>query len=1210
MNIVSRSDSSPRSGRIQLSIEFDREDLRLTQTPFGLLVELEGATPSGEPGGPGLPSQVIRVALPPLCEVRRIEGKPVESETITRESVLIAPLQHPRPGIGDKVRPEIIRDQDDEQAFPIRRGTLRPPTEPFVEPFPSPPFVFPQVELYEREVKRPRPIARLITMEQTGLSPIAVVEVNPVRLTSAGLLEFHRQIEIVVSYRTLDSTRMFGSGTENDQIRPATMLLRSRSQARRLVDFVRAQVINPDFVPDFSIPFPELILPADYLIITDDRTWDETAIAPTGQTGELVAAFRRLADWKAKRGLSTRVVKVSDIVGGRYGNFKSGARDLQEVIRNFLKWAYNAWGTSWVLLGGDVNIIPVRRVAGASQGHIHLQVDENPPPANSSYWTGSYLRMRVVKPGEWWPGGRTDHLLVRPDNGLVIPYDSAGTSSSSARGWHFTTDDTYATRSSTPTEYVRVNGPEAEIRATLQWLYQWNMLPTDLYYGSLFSGTYGVPGHHDWDLLNNGIYGQHTNDADLDGVSYMPDISIGRAPVSNTDQANAFVDKVIAYEQFRSSDGTPLDTNWPRRFLLTSSNWGGRVHIVSTTASPPTDNRYHHTAGENHTLIKLKDLQEDLQWRLIVQVIDTDLRVTPYNRNAATAGQGWFYAKSEADHSVSEITISIFGQLFHFPNPTLWIAVYGPSEELTPNRYIFDRTGPDGSMRDQEQLREQLQVELPLISTVYRLYEDEVDLTPTQATATPVEHLTADRLRTALNSGQHFVSLSGHGNSGGCCELSNTMAQTLANGYHAFIAYADSCLTNQFDTEDAVSEYLLYNPNGGAVGYVGNTRFSWIGVGDNFQRKFFNRLTSTRHLGLANDIRGSMVNEATGFYRLYNKWVIFTQNLMGDPEMPVWIGAPKQMKVKYPSVVDKRKPFTVEVQHRVMFFDQPLQGAVVHIQQGAFVKQSTTDATGRATFDLNTTRLGVLEITVTNSGYVPFIGSARITGPAWVYGKVIRVWHQHNSEHQTLIHLHLESPLEGDLQRGWYAWDNHPDYQAILDAATDAYVTEKRMSLFVDNTDEGGTIESFRFGHKILFLREDFDFSKLTDLQFVTKALPQGLNYLAPDSSEIRLLPDMNLGGLAHCTLPVGGVSSAVYHKTVEEIWYFLEGQGQVWRKKDDREEVVDVVPGVSLTIPTGTRFQFRNTGNQPLRFVIATMPPWPGPDEAVAVEVGRWPVG
>lgn len=121
--------------------------------------------------------------------------------------------------------------------------------------------------------------------------------------------------------------------------------------------------------------------------------------------------------------------------------------------------------------------------------------------------------------------------------------------------------------------------------------------------------------------------------------------------------------------------------------------------------------------------------------------------------------------------------------------------------------------------------------------------------------------------------------------------------------------------------------------------------------------------------------------------------------------------------------------------------------------------------------------------------------------------------------------------------------------------------------------------------------------------RFETIQLKSKYDYLAPDLSEIRLLPSMKGGGLAHCTLPPQGVSLAVQHKTVEEIWYFLEGEGEAWRKKDEQEKTVKVFPGVALTIPLGTKFQFRNTGDCPLKFTISTMPPWPGADEAVRVK-------
>lgn len=123
---------------------------------------------------------------------------------------------------------------------------------------------------------------------------------------------------------------------------------------------------------------------------------------------------------------------------------------------------------------------------------------------------------------------------------------------------------------------------------------------------------------------------------------------------------------------------------------------------------------------------------------------------------------------------------------------------------------------------------------------------------------------------------------------------------------------------------------------------------------------------------------------------------------------------------------------------------------------------------------------------------------------------------------------------------------------------------------------------------------------------FETIKLPTDPDTMAPDGSEIRLLPEMSMGGMCHCTLLPGKTSIAIKHKTVEEIWYCLEGEGEVWRKMNDKDKIVQINKGISLAIPTGTHFQFRNTGTQPLCFIITTMPPWPGPSEAVKVK-GKW---
>ncbi len=116
-------------------------------------------------------------------------------------------------------------------------------------------------------------------------------------------------------------------------------------------------------------------------------------------------------------------------------------------------------------------------------------------------------------------------------------------------------------------------------------------------------------------------------------------------------------------------------------------------------------------------------------------------------------------------------------------------------------------------------------------------------------------------------------------------------------------------------------------------------------------------------------------------------------------------------------------------------------------------------------------------------------------------------------------------------------------------------------------------------------------------------ALPVGV---APDTSQIRLLPRVEGGSMIHVELAGGAVSKAIMHRSVEELWYILEGCGEMWLKQGEREKSVPLAPGDSLSIPVGTRFQFRSIGSAPLRAVVVTMPPWPGEDEAVFVE-GFW---
>jgi mannose-6-phosphate isomerase-like protein (cupin superfamily) len=123
-----------------------------------------------------------------------------------------------------------------------------------------------------------------------------------------------------------------------------------------------------------------------------------------------------------------------------------------------------------------------------------------------------------------------------------------------------------------------------------------------------------------------------------------------------------------------------------------------------------------------------------------------------------------------------------------------------------------------------------------------------------------------------------------------------------------------------------------------------------------------------------------------------------------------------------------------------------------------------------------------------------------------------------------------------------------------------------------------------------------------------TKRLPAERDRVAPDGCDVRLLLEVGGGGMAHFELGPGETSIAIKHRTVEEVWYFLNGRGEMWRADEDGEQVTDDVgSGVCISIQSGITFQFRCFWYEPLSAIGATMPRWPGVDETIQTE-GCWP--
>jgi len=93
----------------------------------------------------------------------------------------------------------------------------------------------------------------------------------------------------------------------------------------------------------------------EYLIITNEH------FAPY---------FEPLAEWKTKKGVRTNIATTEAIYASQEG------RDNQEKIREFIKTQWQDSGVVWVLLGGDVGIVP-SRVAFAFESGGGIRPDED-----------------------------------------------------------------------------------------------------------------------------------------------------------------------------------------------------------------------------------------------------------------------------------------------------------------------------------------------------------------------------------------------------------------------------------------------------------------------------------------------------------------------------------------------------------------------------------------------------------------------------------------------------------------------------------------------------------------------------------------------------------------------------------------------------------------------------------------------------------------
>jgi hypothetical protein len=296
------------------SVDFSMTDLVFSSSAGFDIIYLKGCDITDHIGEPQLPVKLLHIALPPGSKVEQVVVSKVESQILDKDYNLF-PAQPP-------------------QILSLMKEPIS-----FVQPKPQ---VYSLLEEYP---------GKLVEYTETGFLggyQLAGILVYPVQYIPAQRkIKFYSHIEFKVRY---------SSGGKS----PLPVMKRSNAERALYEGIMKRAVLNPKgaslHLRAEKISF-SLLPPGDYeyVIITDTT---------------FVSTFQALADWKTKKGVPAKIVTTAWI----YGNYSG--YDNAEKVRNFLKDAYQNWGTIWVLLGGDTNIVPAR-IAWAMDCEAGYYPDEN-----------------------------------------------------------------------------------------------------------------------------------------------------------------------------------------------------------------------------------------------------------------------------------------------------------------------------------------------------------------------------------------------------------------------------------------------------------------------------------------------------------------------------------------------------------------------------------------------------------------------------------------------------------------------------------------------------------------------------------------------------------------------------------------------------------------------------------------------------------------
>ena len=921
-------------GVLSGKLSFTPVDIHLVDRGRYTSVQAVGAKAEGTAGSPALPWRTFSAVVPEGARPTGLNVGLAEYGPLA-EPLLIEPVQPLEPS-------------------PLAHLAIRVSADP---------------EFYGSTVAFPGEPARVRSVRHVGPYTVVDIAVCPVRYWAAShRLELLTHLEWALAYEAPDGAREpVGSADE-------------RAYVLKVADRLRRIVINPDDVsrhgPDTDVALDVArVRQVTHVIITNDN---------------LAGTFAGLSRWRNQLGMSSQVVLRNDIIANHVpgtggatfnqpsGYYDGGTRDDAEAIRNFVKWAAIHWNTDFVLLGGDTDVIPERHAIATREGKIYaggdfqksdMRTSVGTAPLASSEVAGSPAhsvvdddhatawRCASEDPDPWI---RLEMRPRRPINHVTLVWGSGH-----ATGYRLAVSDDASTwtdvhvTSTGPPGTVDINFPA--VMATFARL--------QITSGAAYS------------LERLAVFGPALNSSVVisGGTAtriYM-DYHLTCNPTNQSDRS-----RVLLYDGPFAGTVIPYDENSDETVL----GWHFIVDpLMPSTAVSPTPTMFMEIRGplafHGHMLVvadeALNLIPTDLYYGDVAagQYTSTTDHDWDHNRNLVYGeqfGDGLDGVNGYADVHVGRAPVSSEGEAGRFVDKVIHYEKYidEADQRLTPefavsmmlgsqNWYVPDPHTIDDSAAGKEDIRRTYRAAAPGRFLFTRRYEDFANVPPADQ-GPDLDTADTGRIVAGIQLPSHAVSLTSHGAPGYLCYLTIPDVQTLGNP--PGIWYGNACLTNMFDVTpgECVGEELLLNRHGGAVAYVGYSR--WGHVGDNaVELAFWEAMLHPVTVGEMFAACKRMCD---------NPWEQYAINLLGDPAMRVWNDRPTDLEIgvrPFELCVGRENVMSVSV-----FGSGPLPGAVVVVSQnGARLGIATTGRDGTTHITVHPPSVGQVDIAVFGENLIP-----------------------------------------------------------------------------------------------------------------------------------------------------------------------------------------------------------------------------------------------